>query len=322
MKTAILRKVREGADVQRAFFEQAASTLEACVAALAERFRAGGKLLVMGNGGSACDAQHLAVEFQHPILEKRRPLPALVLGVSPALLTAVGNDGDFGRALVEELELLARPGDAVVAHLDLGRLGQRQPRPAPGARAAAADHRLRRARRRRHGRPVRLLPSSCRAGPSTASRRRTPRCCTCCGTRSTSPWGKTMSSEPAVRHGVFGACPVPVVDNQQVLLGHGSGGRLTAELIERLIVPAFANPVLEQLDDRRSCPRHLPGGQRLAFTTDSYVVTPLFFPGGDIGRAGGARHGQRSGDGRGAADGAVAGVHPRGRACRWRCCAG
>ena len=79
----------------------------------------------------------------------------------------------------------------------------------------------------------------------------------------------------------FGACPLPHLDNQHVLLGHGSGGRLTAELIEQLVLPAFRNPLLEPLDDCARLP--LPDGQRLAFTTDSYVVTPLFFPGGDIG---------------------------------------
>ncbi len=111
---AVARKARESAEVQRAFFDRAAADLEACAAALAGRFEAGGRLLVMGNGGSACDAQHLAVEFQHPIIEKRRPLPAFALGGSPALLSAVGNDGEFGRVLADELELLARPGDAVL----------------------------------------------------------------------------------------------------------------------------------------------------------------------------------------------------------------
>jgi len=58
---------------------------------------------------------HLAVEFQHPIVEKRRPLPAVALGSSTALVTAIGNDGDFARAFVDELELLAGPEDAVLA---------------------------------------------------------------------------------------------------------------------------------------------------------------------------------------------------------------
>jgi hydrogenase expression/formation protein HypE len=67
-----------------------------------------------------------------------------------------------------------------------------------------------------------------------------------------------------------------------VLLGHGGGGRLSARLIERIVLPAFRNPVLEALDDQAVLP--IEGGARLAFTTDSYVVTPIFFPGGDIGR--------------------------------------
>ncbi|MFL5302110.1 MAG: hydrogenase expression/formation protein HypE [Anaeromyxobacteraceae bacterium] len=78
----------------------------------------------------------------------------------------------------------------------------------------------------------------------------------------------------------FGDCPVPIADTEQVLMGHGSGGKLTARLIEQLILPAFRNPLLEPLDDQATV---TVGGARVAFTTDSYVVTPLFFPGGDIG---------------------------------------
>jgi D-sedoheptulose 7-phosphate isomerase len=112
---AVVRKARESAGLKVAFLEEHAAQLERCAAALADRFCRGGKLLVMGNGGSACDAHHLAVEFQHPIVEKRRALPAFPLGGSTALLTAVGNDGDFSRAFVDELELLAGPEDAVLA---------------------------------------------------------------------------------------------------------------------------------------------------------------------------------------------------------------
>jgi len=78
----------------------------------------------------------------------------------------------------------------------------------------------------------------------------------------------------------FADCPLPVGEAGEILLGHGSGGKLTARLIEKIIVPAFSNPVLEALDDQAIVP--IEGG-RLAFTTDSYVVTPIFFPGGDIG---------------------------------------
>jgi len=78
----------------------------------------------------------------------------------------------------------------------------------------------------------------------------------------------------------FGECPVPISGPEEILLGHGSGGKLTARLIEKIILPAFRNPALERLDDQAILPF---GGARLAFTTDSYVVTPIFFPGGDIG---------------------------------------
>jgi hydrogenase expression/formation protein HypE len=70
------------------------------------------------------------------------------------------------------------------------------------------------------------------------------------------------------------------VRNQQLLLGHGGGGRLTAELIENVFLPAFANPLLAPLNDQAVFE---VGTARLAFTTDSFVVKPHFFPGGDIG---------------------------------------
>jgi D-sedoheptulose 7-phosphate isomerase len=114
VRDSILRKARESAEVKLRFFEESADELEACARALADRFRAGGRLLVMGNGGSASDAAHVAVEFVHPIVEKRRPLPALALTADSAALTAIGNDADFSRVFVEQLEILARPGDAAL----------------------------------------------------------------------------------------------------------------------------------------------------------------------------------------------------------------
>ena len=80
---------------------------------------------------------------------------------------------------------------------------------------------------------------------------------------------------------VFGTCPLPIFDHKQIVLGHGSGGKLTSELIDKIFLPAFNNPILEKLDDQAVVTIN---GARLAFTTDSFVVTPIFFPGGDIGR--------------------------------------
>jgi hydrogenase expression/formation protein HypE len=75
-------------------------------------------------------------------------------------------------------------------------------------------------------------------------------------------------------------CPTPLPAKDTVLLGHGSGGRLSAELLRDVFLPAFQNPVLDRLDDQAILTMN---GSRLAFTTDSFVVKPLFFPGGDIG---------------------------------------
>ena len=71
--------------------------------------------------------------------------------------------------------------------------------------------------------------------------------------------------------------------DEHITLSHGSGGKATHNLIEGVFAPAFSNPILDQMDD--SARLDFPGmQQRLAFTTDTYVVSPLFFPGGDIGK--------------------------------------
>src|SRR5690348_246591 len=76
-------------------------------------------------------------------------------------------------------------------------------------------------------------------------------------------------------------CPVPINDYPTILMGHGGGGKLTHQLIERMFVTAFGNAALEARHD--GAVLNLTG-TKLAFTTDSYVVKPLFFPGGDIGK--------------------------------------
>lgn len=75
-------------------------------------------------------------------------------------------------------------------------------------------------------------------------------------------------------------CPLPYTDNDRILLGHGSGGRLMHTLISEIFYPAFRNPLLEQ--DHDGSVFAVEKG-KMAFTTDSYVVNPIFFPGGNIG---------------------------------------
>jgi hydrogenase expression/formation protein HypE len=80
----------------------------------------------------------------------------------------------------------------------------------------------------------------------------------------------------------FTTCPVPLPHKTEVTVGHGGGGKLTQELIDRVFRPAFARPELDAQHDGAILPA--VGGHRLAFTTDSHVVSPLFFPGSDIGK--------------------------------------
>ncbi len=94
-------------------------------------------------------------------------------------------------------------------------------------------------------------------------------------------------------------CPLPLRDYPEIVLGHGGGGKLSAELVEHLFLPAFRNPELETLGDAALL--ELAIG-RLAFSTDSYVVRPVFFPGGSIGEL--AVHGTIN-------DLAMAGAQPR-----------
>lgn len=76
------------------------------------------------------------------------------------------------------------------------------------------------------------------------------------------------------------SCPTPLPAKDTVLLGHGSGGKLSAELVRDIFLPAFRNPALSRLDDQAIVNVN---GSLVAVTTDSFVVKPLFFPGGDIG---------------------------------------
>ena len=77
-----------------------------------------------------------------------------------------------------------------------------------------------------------------------------------------------------------GQCPLPIGQHTRVLLGHGGGGQLTNQLLEQLFIPAFSN---DALGERHDGARLTMGGATLAFSTDSYVVHPLFFAGADIG---------------------------------------
>lgn len=76
------------------------------------------------------------------------------------------------------------------------------------------------------------------------------------------------------------SCPVPILSHDTVQLAHGAGGKLSNEMIDKIFLPRFLNTTLEKMEDQAIVDN--PGG-RIAFSTDTFVVDPIFFPGGDIG---------------------------------------
>jgi D-sedoheptulose 7-phosphate isomerase len=110
-RQGLLRKCHESAVVKQEFFRENAELIEQVCRRIADALGSGHRLFVMGNGGSACDAMHVAVEFVHPIIEKRRSFPAFALTTDSALLTAIGNDSDFSQVFSDQLKLNGSTGD-------------------------------------------------------------------------------------------------------------------------------------------------------------------------------------------------------------------
>ena len=117
----VLRKCGESMETKQTFFSRYADALDQMSRALAERFDKGGRLFAMGNGGSLCDALHIAVEFNHPIIEKRLAFPAIPLMTDIATMTAISNDLDFTRVFVNQLRLQAKPGDVAMVFSTSGK---------------------------------------------------------------------------------------------------------------------------------------------------------------------------------------------------------
>jgi D-sedoheptulose 7-phosphate isomerase len=118
---AVRRKSRESADTQQRFFDAHAGAIVSCARAMSAAFDRGARMFTFGNGGSACDAQHVVVEFMHPVLEKRPALPAQALPIDTALVSAIGNDQDFSMVFAQQLRLLAREGDIAFAFSTSGK---------------------------------------------------------------------------------------------------------------------------------------------------------------------------------------------------------
>ena len=111
---SVRQKAQDSVDTKRAFFDANGPALVAVARALAGVYLRDGRLLTMGNGGSSCDAAHIAVEFLHPITAGRPALTAVNLATDVAMLTAVGNDVGFEHVFVRQVLAQARRGDALI----------------------------------------------------------------------------------------------------------------------------------------------------------------------------------------------------------------
>jgi D-sedoheptulose 7-phosphate isomerase len=123
LRFSLMEKARESIEVKRRFFEENAETILAASRQIAKTFQRGGKLLVCGNGGSATDAQHVAVEFMHPVTVGRKALPAICLVSDLAMVTAVANDVSFDDIFSRQIIALGREGDALLAISTSGNSG-------------------------------------------------------------------------------------------------------------------------------------------------------------------------------------------------------
>ena len=105
----------DGLDAKRRFFEGSGRDLARAARMIIESMRAGGKLLIFGNGGSAADAQHVAAELAFKMGREREALPALALTTDTSLLTAIGNDRSFDFIFARQVQALGRMGDVALA---------------------------------------------------------------------------------------------------------------------------------------------------------------------------------------------------------------
>jgi D-sedoheptulose 7-phosphate isomerase len=111
---AVAEKARDSRETNARAFEDQARVLVAAAKSLAGVYRHGGRLFTMGNGGSSCDAAHIAVEFLHPVTAGRPALAATNLVADLAMLSAVGNDLGFEHVFLRQLIAQGRAGDAVI----------------------------------------------------------------------------------------------------------------------------------------------------------------------------------------------------------------
>lgn len=111
---SLMEKARESIEVKARFFEENKDGVLSASLDVARAFHHGRKMLVCGNGGSATDAQHIAVEFMHPVTVGRKALPAICLANDMAMVTAIGNDVGFADVFTRQIIALGREGDVLI----------------------------------------------------------------------------------------------------------------------------------------------------------------------------------------------------------------
>jgi len=114
MKEEMAQAFRESADIKIRFIRQNAEALTLAVQMVVEAFKAGNKILLFGNGGSAADAQHIAAEFVNRFLIERPPLPAIALTTDTSVLTSISNDYGYADSFAKQVKALGKEGDVAI----------------------------------------------------------------------------------------------------------------------------------------------------------------------------------------------------------------
>ena len=115
MNNIITASYKESLKVKEAFFKKNSVLIARAAETIANAFTSGGKLLIIGNGGSAADAQHMAAEFVNRFVIERPPLPAIALTTDSSVLTSIGNDYHFDQVFAKQVKALGREGDVLLA---------------------------------------------------------------------------------------------------------------------------------------------------------------------------------------------------------------
>ena len=115
MKKSIAAIFANSIAAKQRFLDEYGEILESAIGDVVRTFRAGGKLLLFGNGGSAADAQHIAAEFVNRYLIERRPLPAIALTTDTSALTAIANDYGIADLFAKQIRALGQKGDVAIA---------------------------------------------------------------------------------------------------------------------------------------------------------------------------------------------------------------